>query len=205
MVIAVTAGSFPSRETQTSWSASHWCVLCKSSQEVFMITSLSKETNPGLHLVEFDKMFERMQNTYEAIAKRAYKLFEDRGRIPGFDLDDWFKAESELFRFVPISITDQDHQLILKAEVPGFSEKELNVAVEPGRVVITGKTETEEERKEGKTLYSERRKGEIFRDICLPAAIDPEKVEATLKNGTLELTLPKVAKKEGTKVAVKAA
>lgn len=170
-----------------------------------MITSLSKGTNPGLHLAEFDKMFERMQKTYEAIAKRAYKLFEDRGRTPGFDLDDWFKAESELFRFVPISITEKNDQLILQAEVPGFSEKDLDVAVEPGRVVITGKSETEEEHKEGKTVYSERRRGEIFRDICLPGTIDPEKVVATLKNGTLELTLPKVAKKEGTKIAVKAA
>lgn len=170
-----------------------------------MITSLSKETNPGLHLVEFDKMFDRMQKTYEAIAQRAYKLFEERGRMPGYDLNDWFKAESEMFRFVPISITEKDNQLILKAEVPGFSEKELDVAVEPGRVVITGKSETEEERKEGKTVYSERRRGEIFRDICLPATIDPEKVVATLKNGTLELNLTKLPKKESTKIAVKAA
>jgi HSP20 family protein len=170
-----------------------------------MITSLTKEPHPGLHLVEFDKMFERMQKAYEAIAQRAYKLFEGRGCVPGFDLDDWFKAESELFRFVPVDIKENNNQLILKAEVPGFSEKELEVAVEPGRVVITGKSEAGEERKEGRTLYSERRTGEIFRAICLPVEVDPGKAVATLKNGALELTLPKVEKKEVTKIAVKAA
>ncbi|MGH9602400.1 MAG: Hsp20 family protein [Terriglobales bacterium] len=170
-----------------------------------MITSLTKETNPSLHLVEFDKVFERMEKAYEAIAQRAYKLFEERGRISGCDLNDWFKAESDLFRFVPIDIKENNEQLVLRAEVPGFSEKELEVAVEPGRVAITGKAEAEEERKEGKTVYSERRRGQIFRTICLPAEIDPNKAVATLKNGTLELTLPKVAKKEVTKIAVKAA
>ena len=170
-----------------------------------MTTHLSKEPKTGPHLVEFDKMFERMQKAYDAVAKRAYELFEQRGRIPGFDSDDWMKAESELFRFVPVEITETDTDLTLHAEVPGFAEKDLDVSVEPYRVLISGKTEAKEERKKGKTVYSERRAGEIFRSICLPAEVDPDKVTAMLKNGTLEITLPKVVKKETARIPVKVA
>ena len=170
-----------------------------------MSTQLAKEPKPGLHLVEFDKMFERMQKAYDSIAKRAYELFEQRGRIPGFDFDDWRKAESELFGSVPVEIAETDTEVTIHADVPGFAEKDLSVSVEPRRVLISGKTEAREERKKGKTIYSERRVGEIFRSIGLPIEVDANKVMATLKNGTLEVTLPKVAKKEAARIPVKVA
>lgn len=170
-----------------------------------MTTQLAKESKTGLHLVEFDKMFERMQKAYDAIANRAYQLFEQRGRTPGFDFDDWRKAESELFGSVPVEIDETDTELTLHADVPGFAEKDLSVSVEPGRVLISGRTETKEERKKGKTIYSERRAGEIFRSISLPVEVDANKVTATLKNGSLEITLPKLARKEAARIPVKVA
>ena len=41
-------------------------------------------------------LFEEMEKTFEEIRRRAFGLFEQRGALPGRDLDDWFRAEREL-------------------------------------------------------------------------------------------------------------
>ena len=82
----------------------------------------------------------------------------------------------------------------VKAEVPGFEVKDLEVTLEPQRLVISGKRETKEETKKGKTVYKEQCSNEIFRAVPLPAEVDASKATATLKNGVLELQVPKSAK-----------
>ena len=136
----------------------------------------------------------RMQETYDAIARRAFEAFEGRGRIDGHDLEDWFKAESELFHPLHLDIAESDQAVTVHAEVPGFDAKDLTVSLEPHRLTISGKRETSEERKTKKTIYTEHCSNQIFRSIDLPADVDSSKVTATLKDGVLELAMPKVAK-----------
>ncbi|HUY13667.1 MAG TPA: Hsp20/alpha crystallin family protein, partial [Terriglobia bacterium] len=69
----------------------------------------------------------------------------------------------------------------------------LQISVEPQRLTITGKRETKEEKKAEKTIYQERCSDELMRVIDLPAAVDPDKVKATLENGILALEMPKAA------------
>ena len=87
--------------------------------------------------------------------------------------------------------------------MPGFTEKELEVSVEPGRLTISGKHESSKEEKKGKTVYSETSSAGILRTLTLPAEVDAGKASATLKDGILTLTLPKVAKAQA--VSVKSA
>jgi len=65
--------------------------------------------------------------------------------------------------------------------------------VEPRRVTITGTRETKEESKDEKMVYSETCSDEILRVLDLPAAVEPAKVKATLKDGVLELDMTKAA------------
>ena len=81
----------------------------------------------------------------------------------------------------------------MRAEVPGFTEKELEIGVEGRRLTIAGRRETKEERKEKQTIYTERCSNQIFRVIDFPAEVDAEKASATLKNGILEIKAPKAA------------
>jgi HSP20 family protein len=67
------------------------------------------------------------------------------------------------------------------------------VQAEPTSIVIHGKREESRQSKEKKVRYSEVASSEICRRIDLPAAIDPDKVSASLNHGVLELTLPKAA------------
>ena len=107
-------------------------------------------------------VFNRIQQTYDSIARRAFEIFDSNGRSLGNDLDDWFRAESELLHPVHLEIAELDDNLTVQAEVPGFSTNELEINVEPRRLTIAGKHEAQEESKKGKTIYSERCAKEIL-------------------------------------------
>jgi HSP20 family protein len=152
----------------------------------------SEEYLAPFNVTEFDRFFDRMREMQEAISRRAFDLFEKGGRIFGRDLENWFKAESELLHPVRVSIEETDEGLKVEAEVPGFKAEELEVSVEPHRLTIAGKREAEkEERKKGKTVYSERRAERVLRVVDLPIEVNTENLSAMLKNGVLEFMLPK--------------
>jgi HSP20 family protein len=79
------------------------------------------------------------------------------------------------------------------------------VGVEPHRLTITGKRETSEERTSKKTIYMEQCSSQIFRAIPLPDEVDTSKVTATLKDGVLELWMPKAAKAQNAQTEEKPA
>jgi HSP20 family protein len=165
-------------------------------------------TTTAITINEPRGIFERMDRLYNDIARRAFEIFEGTGGTPGHELDHWFAAEAELLHPVKISMSETEKALTVKAEVPGFSEKDLKIRVEPTRLTITGKRETTEKQEKAKTLYQEYRSNEILRVVDLPAEVDSEHVTAMLKNGMLELEMPKTAKTTkaaATRVEVKAA
>ncbi|MGC0774230.1 MAG: Hsp20 family protein [Candidatus Acidiferrum sp.] len=150
-------------------------------------------------------LLDQMDETFNALARRAYEIFESNGRSFGSDLENWFQAEKELFHPVPVNVTESEEGFDVKAEVPGFSEKEIEISVEPRRLTITGKRETKKEERKGKTVIAESRSDEMLRIVDLPAEIETNKVRATLKNGVMELILPKVAKAQPLRIHPKAA
>lgn len=134
---------------------------------------------------------DRIQQTYDAIARRAFEIFDANGRWLGNEWEHWFRAESELLHPIHLEVTESDDNLTVRAEVPGFSAKELEINVEPRKLTILGKHEAQEESKKGKTIYSERCANEILRVVDLPTEVDSSKVSATVKDGILNIRLPK--------------
>ncbi|MGD0956487.1 MAG: Hsp20 family protein [Candidatus Acidiferrales bacterium] len=134
---------------------------------------------------------DQIQQTYDSIARRAFEIFNDNGRWLGHELENWFRAESELLHPVHLEIAESDDSLTVRAEVPGFSTKELEIHVEPRKLTIAGKHEAQEESKKGKRVYSESCAKEILRVVDLPTEVDSSKVSAILKDGILNVELPK--------------
>jgi HSP20 family protein len=166
----------------------------------------SHEHFAPFRVTEFDNIFERMREMHGIISRRAFELFEEGGKMFGRDLDDWLRAESELLHPVSVSIDETDEGLRVEAEVPGFKAEELEVSVEPYRVTITGKHEAaKEEKKKGKTVYSERSAEGILRVIDLPVEVNTDAVSATLKDGVLEFTMSKAAPARKITIETKAA
>ena len=164
-----------------------------------------KRAEEPTKVVKYTSLFDQIDETFNALARRAYEIFDGNGRVFGRDLEDWFQAEHELLHPVALNITETDEAFTVKAEVPGFSEKEIEVAVEQGRVTITGQRESTKEEKKGKMVCAESRSDQILRVVNLAAEIEKDKVTAILKNGILELTLPKVAKAQPVRIHPKAA
>jgi len=174
------------------------------NEQSVAITQPAKEAAP-MKLLPGSDLFDRIQELSNSIARRAFEIFEGRGRAMGHDLEDWLRAESEFLHPVHLDIAESDDALTVHAEVPGFSAKELEVGVEPHRLTISGKRETSEERTSKKTIYTEQCLNQIFRAIDLPAEVDSSKVTATLKDGVLELSMPKAAKAQKVQVEEKPA
>jgi HSP20 family protein len=169
--------------------------------EATAMKRVEEPTKPTKH----NLLFDQIEDTFNFLTRRAYEIFESNGRTFGRDLENWLRAEKELLHPVAVNITESDEGFEVKAEVPGFNEKEIEIGVEPSRLTITGKRETKKEEKKGKTVCAESRSDQILRMVDLPAEIDTDKVTATLKNGVLELTLPKVAKAQPLRIHPKAA
>lgn len=122
------------------------------------------------------------------------RLFGDLERAPTFG------AEAA----PAITFDDTGEALRLRAELPGLSEKDIEISVTAK--VLTLKAARKTEAPEGYTAHRRERSGFSFtQSYELPTRIDPEKVEATLKHGVLTLMLPKAAEVQPKRVTVKAA
>ena len=169
------------------------------TESIRFLAPESPTLNPG------DAFFELSQEFRELISRRAYELFELRGSVDGHDREDWLQAASEILLNVPVHVAETETGLTIRADVPGFSEKELEVRVGPRSVCITGKRQEASEQKDEKAVYTERRSNQIFRAVELPSEIDPDQVNASISDGILEIKLLKVGLGKKVPVLAKAA
>lgn len=156
-------------------------------------------------LVPGDPFFELAKELNSLIAFRAYELFESGGSVQGRDREDWLSAKTEILLTAPVDIVETETALAVRADVPGFGAKDLEVRVAATSLCITGTRPEASDLKEAKTVYSERRPQNIFRVLDLPCEIDPNTVNATISNGLLELRLLKVGLGKKVPVLTKAA
>jgi|APTNR8051073442_1049403.scaffolds.fasta_scaffold02589_3 HSP20 family protein len=123
------------------------------------------------------------------------------GRRPGVATSP-FRATMEPFADRPygwgvelaaVDVLETDTALVIRAELPGVNENDIEVRLSPDTLTIKG--EKTEQRSEGGAKghfhLSERRYGAFRRSFRLPEAIDGDNVHATFKNGVLVVTLPK--------------
>ena len=94
----------------------------------------------NLKLIRPESHFDRLKQLQEAIACRAYELFESRGCEHGQDQADWLRAESEILQPLPIKVSEYEDRLAVEAELPGFSAEKVAVSAEPRRLIISGRT-----------------------------------------------------------------
>jgi HSP20 family protein len=152
---------------------------------------MERTKEPELVKHSSEEISNQFSQIYDVIARRAFDIFESRGRSPGHELEDWVRAESELLRPVPLNVAESDGEYIVRAEVPGFGDKDIEVIVEPLYLAISGKRETKKDEQKGKIIRCESRGDRIFRVLDLPPSVDPSKVSTTLRDGILMVDLPK--------------
>ncbi|HTT24671.1 MAG TPA: Hsp20/alpha crystallin family protein [Candidatus Sulfotelmatobacter sp.] len=87
-------------------------------------------------------------------------------------------------------IAYQDGNLVISAELPGLSEKDVKVEVNDDFLIIQGERKSEKQEGEGDVRRTERRYGEFYRAIALPEGADAQNARAELRNGVLQVTIP---------------
>ena len=88
-------------------------------------------------------------------------------------------------------IGETEKEFHLSAELPGLTEKDVSVTIEDNFLSISGeKKEEKDEKKKNYHLY-ERRYGSFNRSFALPENVDTDKISAVVKNGVLEVIIPK--------------
>jgi HSP20 family protein len=90
-----------------------------------------------------------------------------------------------------IDLFEEKEALIAKVEVPGIKKEDLVITVEDETLTVKGSFKTAEEVKEKDYYFAERATGGFMRTVPLPAKVHAEKVTATLRDGLLEIRLPK--------------
>jgi HSP20 family protein len=105
--------------------------------------------------------------------------------------------------FPPVNIWEEGDNLFVEAELPGVSREDLEISAAGNELTLRGRRSAPQD--ENLTYHrQERGFGEFTRVITLPAEVDANKVEASLKDGVLLLTLPKAEAAKARKIKVKA-
>src|SRR5579862_8198298 len=96
--------------------------------------------------------------------------------------------------FVPaVDIYEDPKKVVLKLEVPGMEEKDLDIRVENNTLTVKGERKFEKDEKEENFHRIERRYGTFYRSFSLPSSVDTENVHASYNAGVLKLELKKKA------------
>lgn len=83
-----------------------------------------------------------------------------------------------------------EHEVVLKAELPGMTREDIDITVDNGTLTIKGEKKLSDEVKEEQFHRIERRYGTFSRSFSLPQTVDPGKVSAEYKHGVLTVRLP---------------
>ena len=138
-------------------------------------------------------------------------LTEFRGEIDDlfnrfFRSPSWFPGTYFAKGFTPaFDVSETDEDIIVKAELPGVDPKEIEVNLVGSTLTVKGEKKEEHEEKTENMHCVERSFGSFSRSVTLPCEVKEDNIEATFKDGVLNLKLPKSepAKKSSIKIDVK--
>ncbi|HEV2341056.1 MAG TPA: Hsp20/alpha crystallin family protein [Candidatus Acidoferrales bacterium] len=112
-------------------------------------------------------------------------------------------SESTLTAWAPaVDVYETENELVIKADLPDVSDKDLDVRVENNMLTIHGERKFEQKVKEENYLRMERSYGSFSRSFSLPNSVNTEAIKAEYKDGVLNITLPKRAESKPKQVKV---
>ncbi len=119
-----------------------------------------------------------------ALQNRMNSLFQEYNRGEG-------DALSTAAFVPPVDIYEDEHKIVLKLEVPGMQESDLDIQMENNVLTVRGERKFEKEEKEENFHRIERRYGSFYRSFTVPNTVNPEGVKASYDAGVLKLELEK--------------
>jgi HSP20 family protein len=142
----------------------------------------------------------------QRVDQQIERLFDDffRRRWPRPFSFEWpslpsLPAEPAMPR---VDVVDKEDHLLVRAELPGMAKDDIDVSVTENSVTIKGSVKKEEQKDEGEYHRREIYSSTVSRTVALPADVDPDAATAQLKDGMLEVKLPKSVRAKRKKLDV---
>jgi HSP20 family protein len=165
---------------------------------------------------ETKAVVEKRKEIQKAVPARVASPFDEMERMmervfgespgPGW-VRPWrarWPAWSELpeLHMPKVDVIDRDDEIVVRAELPGVEKKDVEISTSENSVTIKGSTKHETKEEKGDFYRCEISRGAFSRTVTLPAQVDSEKGKASMRDGVLELTLPKVEKSKRRTISV---
>lgn len=145
--------------------------------------------SPSTRFEDFSGVRRQMDDVFN---RTLANFFESNGE----SMSNWAPA---------MDVLEREDEIVLRAELPGMSEEDVEITVENNSLALKGEKRFEEAQ-EGEGVYRrvERRYGSFYRSFSLPSTVDQEAIDASFHNGVLDIRLPKVEQAKPKKITVKA-
>jgi HSP20 family protein len=145
----------------------------------------AKETTPSYGLLDW--------HPFETLRRQIDRLFEDAPfqRNAPSELEPFGRFSLGWATTPAVDLVEKDAEYQITAELPGLDDKNVQVKVSNGSIVISGEKKEEREEKDKGYFLSERRFGSFRRAFRLPDDVDKEKIDASFAKGVLTVHLPK--------------
>lgn len=141
------------------------------------------------------------ESPFFALHREMNRMFDDFFR--DFDLSPLGNGRGESVFTPAVDVREDDKEVVVKAELPGMAEKDIEVSLAANGLTIQGEKKEEKEENGKGYMRREARYGSFRRIVPLPEGLNLEKVEASFKNGVLTVTLPRLEEAKAKKIAVK--
>lgn len=152
-------------------------------------------SEPKRELQKYSSQFEEMERIFNDFFQKRFFV---PSWIPHFKFPELADVSTAVDMF------EEGDNLVIKAELPGMKKEDINVDLKDDVITISGEKKSEEKTERKDFHRVERSFGSFTRRLRLPVEIKADKVEASFKDGVLEIKMPKseAAKQNAKKIAV---
>jgi HSP20 family protein len=117
--------------------------------------------------------------------------------------DAFFGQTDQGRRWVPpMDLVEVEDHFVLKADLPGLAEGDVNIEVQDGTLTIAGERNAEHEQREKGWYRIERSFGSFNRSLTLPDGVDADRIDASFANGVLEVRIPKPEERKPRRISI---
>ena len=155
----------------------------RKTTDVIPITpgsSLTTRRMPSLIERDFDSIFDDFRRSFDLMMRPYFPIemrLQELGMLP--------------VRYAPLDFIDEGDHYQIHVELPGFTKDDVDVQINQDGLSIRAKKEEKKEDKNKNYLHRERASSVFERSISFPEDVDPAKAEGRMKEGVLELKVPK--------------
>ena len=136
-------------------------------------------------ITDMERAFEQ---TFDRLFGRSWPSLSRWTDLPV--MNRWFNEVD--VRMPSLDVVDRDNEVMVRAEIPGIDKKDIDISLTGDVLTIKGCSSCEKKQDEGDYHRREISSSSYARAVPLPAAVDAAKTNAVLKDGILEITLPKL-------------